>query len=277
MAVNQHVLTDAVGGKTQGQFAQRGKVAGAKEGILGGGGALGQIYFPAGQSGAQFIGREIHQLELRAGEGGVRHRFVDGGAGDLANRLGAAFDVLDVQRGEHIQAGVEQFHHVLPAFGMARFGGVGVGEFVHQHQLRPPAQRAVEIEFRELHAPVFAGAAGQQRQAFGEGVGFLAPVGFEVTDDDVAPGGEFPAGGGEHGVGLAHAGAHAEKDLEPAALCPRGFTLDRRQQRIGIGSVAFGHTVTLTHPAPNSASKRSPAPHPKSRTAAVPQTVPPAR
>ena len=47
----------------------------------------------------------------------------------LAHGVGAALDVLDGERGDDIQAGVEQFRHVLPAFRVTRAGGVRVREF----------------------------------------------------------------------------------------------------------------------------------------------------
>ena len=65
-------------------------------------------------------------------------------------------------------------------------------------------------------------AAGNLRQALGERVRFLASMRLNVAYDHVAPGGEFASRGFEHGEGLAHAGAHAEKNLEPSAFL-RGF------------------------------------------------------
>src|ERR1039457_4826452 len=59
-------------------------------------------------------GREVHEFEHRAVEHAVRHRLANLRAGDLADGVGAALDVLDVERGDDIHAGVEQFGHVLP-------------------------------------------------------------------------------------------------------------------------------------------------------------------
>ena len=74
-------------------------------------------------------------------------------------------------------------------------------------------------------------------------------MGFHVADDHVASGLQFAMRGFEHGVGLAHAGAHAEKNLEPPARL-RGFlALDGTQQRIGIGAVAITHEFILPNPA----------------------------
>jgi len=67
--------------------------------------------------------------------GGVaQHRvgngLTHGDAGDARDDVGEALDVLDVERGPHVDMRVEQFLDVLPAFGMAAVESVGVGEFV---------------------------------------------------------------------------------------------------------------------------------------------------
>ena len=255
--VHAHV----VGHEPQGQFAQRGEIGFAEKVLRGGGGAVGHIHPAFVQPLDEFGGREIHEFKHRVVEHAVRHRFANLRAGDLADGVGAAFDVLDVERGDDIHAGVEQFGHVLPAFRVTRAGGVRVREFIHEDKLRMPREGGVEIKFGECDAAMFELAAGNLRQAFGERVRFLASVRLNVTDDHVAPGGQFASRGIEHGVGLAHAGAHAEKNLKLAAFL-RGFlALERTQQRIRIGAVAAVHEFILTNPAPDSASKRSSSQH----------------
>ena len=229
------------------------KFPGAEETVLRGGGAFGQINFAGGEPRAQFVRRQIHQLEFRVRQRRVRHGFVNRHAGDLADGFGAAFEVLDVERGENINARVEQFQHVLIAFGMARFRRVGMGEFVHQNQLRLAGQRGIQIKFAQLDAAIFNQPARECRQTFGQRIGFFAAVGFEVADDDIASGGEFAAGGFEHRVGFAHAGAHAEKNLELAATLAGLVALNRGEQRIGIGTVTLGHGFSLMNPWRNSA------------------------
>jgi len=73
---------------------------------------------------------------------GVGHRLVHGDAGDLAHRVGAALQVLDVDCRVYVDAGVEQFQNILVAFGMARARRVAVCQFVNQRQLRAPSSRA---------------------------------------------------------------------------------------------------------------------------------------
>ena len=97
----------------------------------------------------QFGGRKIHQFEHRIVENAVGHGLADFRARDLTHGVSAAFDMLDVQRGDDVNARVEQFRHVLPALRMPRAGRVRVREFIHQHDLWTPGQCGVEIEFRE--------------------------------------------------------------------------------------------------------------------------------
>jgi hypothetical protein len=59
------------------------------------------------------------------------------------------------------------------------------------------------------------GQAGQQ------GLGFGATVGLDDANHDIGAGDTFLLGGTEHGVCLADARAHPEKNLEVAALGAR--------------------------------------------------------
>jgi hypothetical protein len=53
---------------------------------------------------------------------------------------GDALQVLDVHGRDHVNTGFEQFQHVLPALAVAAGPWhVGVGQFVHQHDARPPS------------------------------------------------------------------------------------------------------------------------------------------
>ena len=187
-------------------------------------------------------------------------------AGNLGNGFCAAFEVLDVECRENVNACIEQFQHVLVALRMAGFRRVGMGELVNENQFWFAGKRGIQVKFAQLNSAIFNLPAGNSWQTFGKRVGFLATMRFEVADDDIAPGGEFAAGGFQHGVGLAHAGAHAEENLELAALLAGLVALNRGKQRIGIGTVALGHVVTLTGRAPDLEPKHSRRVRPKFRS-----------
>ena len=145
--------------------------------------------------------------------------------------------MLDVDRGVDVDAGGEQLFHVLPALGMARAGDIGVREFVHQQQRRLARERRVEVELVQAGAAVLGDAERQLLQPFEQALGLLAAVRFDVADHDVRALGLAFARGLEHGVGLAHAGAGAEENLELAALLPGFVLLHARQQGVRIGAL----------------------------------------
>ena len=172
--------------------------------------------------------------------------------------------MLDVERGPDIDAGVEQFLHVLPAFGMPAIGSVAVSELVDDDQLGLARQRRVEIEFLDRAATVLDRAPRQDFKPMNERARLGAAVGLDQADDDIDPLVLEAPRVLQHRVGLADAGRGAEEDLQPAG----GLPPERRQKRVRIGasivgSARWGHrrssgiTTTLADPAPNSAAKRS--------------------
>jgi hypothetical protein len=120
--------------------------------------------------------------------------------------------VLDVDGGEHVDAGVKQFVDVLPAFRVAGAGDVGVGEFVDDGDLGLPGQHRLEVHLGELGAAVGDRRAGQHLEVADHRLGVFAAVGFDECDNHV--GAAFGAAVRflEHGVGLADAGGGAEVD-----------------------------------------------------------------
>src|SRR5260370_38461703 len=87
---------------------------------------------------------------------------------------------------------------------------------------------------------------GNLRQTYGKSVGFLAPMGFHIPDDNVATRGEFAMCGLEHGEGLTHTRAHAEKHFQLTAFLPRSLSLNCRQDRVGVRTVVCGHSRMAT-------------------------------
>ena len=57
--------------------------------------------------------------------------------------------MLDVEGAIDINAGIEQFEHVLIALRMPGARCVGVGQFIHQHQFRPADENGVDVHFGE--------------------------------------------------------------------------------------------------------------------------------
>ena len=160
-----HLLADVVGGQAQGHFAEGVQIALAEEIHHRQFRALRHIDFAFVQALEQFVRRQVNQLDLRPVQHAVRDGFMDGGAGDLADGVHAAFGVLDIHGGEHVNAGVEQFDDILVTLGVAGAGDVGVGQLVHQRQLRVAGQQGVEVHFLQHDAAIFGLAAGDDGQA----------------------------------------------------------------------------------------------------------------
>src|SRR5262249_41244752 len=102
-----------------------------------------------------------------------------------------------------------------------------------------------EVHFLELHAAVVEELAWDEGEALGQSIGLFAAVSLDVADDNIPAGPEFALAGLEHGEGLAHSRAHAEKNLEPAARLLRSLALDRRQQGVRIWALRLSHESSL--------------------------------
>ena len=145
---------DLVGQPQQRQFAQRGEVAAPE--VVGQRRVdpLGRVDVAVGKPAPQRFRRDVDQLDLVGGAHDlVGHLLLLLDAGDLGDDVVEAFQVLDVDRRDHGDAGVEQLLDVLPAFGVLAARGVGVGELVDQHHLRlalaaPPRRRVRGTCFR---------------------------------------------------------------------------------------------------------------------------------
>ena len=136
--------------------------------------------------------------------------------------------MLDVQRRPNVDAGLKQFIDVLPTFGMAAAGDIGVRVFIDQQQIWPPRQCGIEIEFAHELIAVDDGFARQNFETVNELFRLSAAVRFDKPCDYIAPAGSLALGGREHGVSLADARGGAQKNLKPAPA----FFLGQGQQCI---------------------------------------------
>ena len=131
----------------------------------------GQVDLAGLQPLQQFVGRQVdHHHLVGLVEQPVGHGLPDADAGDAADDVVQALQVLHVHRRPDVDAGVEQLLDVLPALGVARARRVAVRQFVEQHQrlgmvLSPrPARRrgrTPAARGRGRARPSAAGAAGR--------------------------------------------------------------------------------------------------------------------
>ncbi len=207
------VLVDPVGGPEQRQFAQGGEVAGAE--VVGEGRVdlVGGVDVAVGHPAPQRLRAHVDQFDL------VRpaHDLVGDGlplahARDRLDHVAERLQVLDVDGGDDVDAGREQFGDVLPALGVAGAGRVRVGELVHEGDRGAAGQDRVDVHLGEGGAPVFQGAARHLLQAAQHGLRARASVVLHERDHAVRAALHPAVALGEHRVGLADARRSAEVD-----------------------------------------------------------------
>ena len=185
------LVVDALGGLAQCELAQRRQIAGREivgERPLGG---ARHIDLAVMQALDQIIGRQIDDLDVVGKvDDRVRHCLAHADAGDLRDDVVQALDMLDVQRRIDVDAAIEQFLDVEIALRMAAALGIGMGEFVDQHEIRPAGEDAVEVHLLERPALVADRDAGDDLEAGDESFGLLAAVGLDDADDDIETVGE---------------------------------------------------------------------------------------
>ena len=186
----------ALGAAAQGQRAQRGELSGRQ--------AAGAL------PGKQRLRLAVHKADARgAVEHGVRDALPFAAARDGGHRVAQALDVAHVGRGVHVDAGAQQFLHVLIALCVAAAPCVGARQIVHDQRLRPPAQRRGKVEPACL-------LRGDARQPLEQGDDLRPAMRLHRPRRHVHAARAIGARLFEHGAGLARAGRIAEEDVQPA-------------------------------------------------------------
>ena len=223
----------AVGRRPHGQFAQRRQIALHKEGGQRPRGLIFGIDFALLQAIHQLIRRQVDQFNLvRHFQHAIRHGFPHPDAGDARHRFIQRLDMLDVQRGEDVDARRKHLLHILPALFMAAALGIGMGQFVDEREVRLAGKKGIKIHLGQ-HAPLIEhGLAGKLRQTCQLGLCFGAAMGFDQRGDHVTAPGRLAMGVVKHRPGFAHAGGCAKKDLKLSPSLTRGL----REEGFGRGA-----------------------------------------
>lgn len=217
-AVLLEVFVDPVGDPEQGQLAQGGQVAGAE--VVGEGGVdpVRLVYVAVGHPAAQCLWRHVDQFELVGpADDLVGHGLALSHTGYRLDDVTERLQVLDVDRGHHVDAGLEEFFDVLPAFGVAGARHIGVCQFVHQGDGGGALQDRVDVHLGEDGGAVLDLAAPDLFQAVQHDLGARPVVVFHEGDDAVGAALHAPMGLGEHRVRLADAGCRTQVDPKLAA------------------------------------------------------------
>ena len=137
--MREELVVDALCCLPQRQLAQSGQIARLEivpDRPLG---LLRDIDLALAQSLDQVVGGEIDDFDVVGLlENAVRHGFAHPDAGDPGDDVVQAFDMLDVERREYVDAGGDQFLDIEVAFGMAAARRIGVCQFIDEDELRAP-------------------------------------------------------------------------------------------------------------------------------------------
>ena len=155
LAVVEQRVVDAVGDPEERQLAQRAEVAGAEVVAERRVDSLGRIDVAVRHPAADRLGGHVDELDLVGPpDDGVGDRLLLLDAGDLLDDVVDRLEVLDVQRRDHGDPGVEERLDVLPALLVARARDVRVGELVDERDLGPAGDDRVDVHLLERRAAV---------------------------------------------------------------------------------------------------------------------------
>ena len=166
------------------------------------------------QTLAQFFRRNIHQLHL-AGivKYGIRDALTDAHMGDGCNYIMKALQMLHINGGIHVYACIQEFNHILIAFPVAAALGIGMGQLIHQDQVRPAYQGGIQIKLPQRDSLIFHGPGSQEFQPVKKGHGIRPVMGFNIPGHHIPARFLFLARRIQHGICLAHAGRISEEYL----------------------------------------------------------------
>ena len=120
LAQAAHLLVNAIGCASHGEFAQRGKIAWGEIIADGALRLLGRVDLALLQTLDQLLRRKINQFDvISAIEQSIRYSFAHANARDAGDDVVQAFEVLNVERRPDIDACRKQLFNIHPAFGMA--------------------------------------------------------------------------------------------------------------------------------------------------------------
>jgi len=201
----------------QSEFAEGGQVSEseivAERGIHPSGG----IHLSLAEAIPQGLGCQVDQLDLLcASQHGIRDRLLLHHAGDLANDIVEAFDVLDIDGRNHVDAGIQDRLYVLPAFAVLRARRVRVGELVHQGKLGFAGEKALEVHLVERDTTVVDRTTREDLEPLHQRQRGSATVSLHDGNDHVEAGIGKTSTLFQHRERLADARSGPEHDPEPS-------------------------------------------------------------
>ena len=124
--------------------------------------------------------------------------------------------MLDVDRRDDVDPGLQKLLNVLPTLLITGPGGVGVGKFVDEGDVRVPGQHLVKIHLRQLNAAAFDIVPRDDLHPLSHRRSSCPAVSLNNGDNDIRPPGAQVLALVKHGVGLADARCRAQQHPQPS-------------------------------------------------------------
>ena len=200
---------------------------------------LARINLALAQPLAQRLDRHVDIDDLiGARQERIGHRLAHIDAGDAPHQRVETFDVLDVDGGDHVDAGADDLLDVLVALGMARAGSVGMRELVDDHHVGLARDDRVKVHLLELNFAILDLAARNDLEVANPLLGLAAMMRFDEAQHDIhSPVAELMRLL-EHPVCLAYARGGADINFEASPLS-LGHEIEKS---FGLESFVIAHS-----------------------------------
>jgi hypothetical protein len=192
-----------------------------------------------------FLG-EVHELDLVGpAHDVVRDRLALHDIGDLEDDVVERVEVLDVDRRQHVDLGIEQLVDILPSLCVARTGDVAVRQLVDQRHLGSARQDGIEVHLLEYRPTICERPPRDDLETPDHGGGLCSLVGLDESDDDVPPCCAEAVSFLQHGERLPDAGCSAQEHLQSAAAHTLNL-VPRLTTSAALGAARDGARLVMT-------------------------------
>ena len=185
-SAGRRLCLDLFGDLPERDLAQGGQVLDPEEVVERRLDPLARVDLPGEQALDQRLRRDVDQHDLvRDADHGIGDRLAHADAGELADLVVEALEVLDVDGREDIDPGVEHVLNILIALLVLDTRRVGVRELVDQTQLGIAIEDPRQVHLLERRVAIAHTPARDHFEPLGLLERLRAPVRLEVPDHDV--------------------------------------------------------------------------------------------
>ena len=173
------------------------------------------IDLPCLQALHQLVRLDVHQLHLlRPVKNAVRDPLADLDPGDGGYQVVQRLQMLHIDGRIDMDAGLQQFLHILIPFCVAAARRVRMGQLIHQNQMGFSLQRQIQIELPQPKPMVLDLCRRKRLQPLQQGQGIRPGVGLDISNDNVNALLLGLMGRFQHGVCFSDSRGVSEEDFE---------------------------------------------------------------